>query len=283
MTPRFELIVALLTPFASDGRPDLHALEAHLAFLLEHNIDGYLVGGTTGEGPLLEEDELETLTRCVSGIVADRARVIVQVGRPSTPATLRLIERARGAGADEFAVVAPYYYSLHESELRSHYLAALSAAGDMPTYAYNIPSRTINDLSATLVADLAGEGLAGIKDSTKSWERHEQYLEIQRGRPDGRFAVLMGSDSMTLQALRAGSRGVVSALANAQPQLFDDMRLAYAANDGTADAANEMLLRLRRLMKEEGPLAGFKRAVDERLRRRGVGYPANLRAPLGHI
>ena len=61
MTPRFELIVALVTPFDADGHPDLRALDAHLAYLLEHDIDGYLVGGTTGEGALLEESELEVL------------------------------------------------------------------------------------------------------------------------------------------------------------------------------------------------------------------------------
>lgn len=280
MTPRFELIVALVTPFDADGHPDLRALEAHLAYLLEHDVDGYLVGGTTGEGALLEEGELAVLFRTVAGAVSGRARVIAQVGRPSTAATLRLIDRARDAGADEVAVVAPYYYRLRDFELRAHYLAALAAAHDMPVYAYNIPSRTVNDLSAELVADLAKEGLAGIKDSTKSWERHEQYLEIQRSRPDGRFAVLMGSDSMTLEALRAGSRGVVSAVANAEPQLFDDLRNAHTADNGTVDAVNETLLRLRHLMKEEGSLAGCKNAVAERLARRDAAYPAALRGPL---
>lgn len=280
MPPRFDLIVALVTPFTTEGEPDLRALEAHLGYLNEHDIDGYLVGGTTGEGPLLEETELEALTRTVTGTVSGRAKVIVQVGRPSTRATLRLVERAHEAGADEIAVVAPYYYQLGDIELRAHYLAALTAAKDMPMFAYNIPSRTVNDLTAALVHDLAQEGLAGIKDSTKSWERHEQYLEIQRNHRDQRFAVLMGSDSMTLQALRAGSRGVVSAVANVEPRLFDDLRRAHAADNGTAEAMNERLLRLRHLMREDGSLAGVKNAVAERLAQRDVDYPAALRSPL---
>lgn len=283
MSRRFELIVALATPFTAGGEIDAEALSAHLGFLGEHRLDGYLVGGTTGEGPLLEQAELGlAVDLAVQRTAGSAVAVIAQVGRASTRQTLRAIEHARAAGADALAVVAPYYYRLGAAELRRHYLAALEAAQEMPLYAYNIPSRTVNDLEPPLVAQLADAGLAGVKDSTKSWERHQRYLAIAREREERRFSVLMGSDAMTLQALRAGSAGVVSAVANAEPELLGRLREAQHSGLGSqADAIDARLQQRREAMREEGSLAGVKQAIADRLRDRRVDYPVRLRAPLG--
>ena len=115
MVPR--MLAAIPTPFARDGAPDLDAFGAHLEWLLEQGLDGAFVGGTTGEGVLLEPDELVALVeRAVA--VGGGDRVIAQVGRSSTRATLALLERAYAAGAARAAAYVPWFYPATADQVR---------------------------------------------------------------------------------------------------------------------------------------------------------------------
>src|SRR5687767_6836250 len=172
MNGRVPLYVAPLTPLCSDGSLDSCALQAHAEDLLAAGLDGFLICGTTGEGPLLDDDDVVRATRTIATTCKDRAIVMTQVGRPSTTATTRLLARALEAGADGVMAVAPYYYALDDVQVEAHYASVLRSAGDAPLYAYSIPRRTGNDLHPALVRRLADHGLAGIKDSTRSLERH---------------------------------------------------------------------------------------------------------------
>lgn len=252
---RAEVHAALLTPLAADGGVEADALRAHCRWLVENGIDGVLVAGTTGEGPLLDDDDV---LRAVSA-VAEETRVMAQVGRPSTTATVALARRALEAGADEISVVVPYYYELGDDQLLAHYEVVA------PALAYVIPARTVNDVSASLLDRLADAGVVGVKDSTKSLARHEQYLEVARHRPG--FRVYMGSDGLAADALERGATGLISAVANLRPDLV------VALRDGVREAQDEVLA----VRAEAGGLAGLKRLVAERI----PGYPAAVRAPLG--
>jgi 4-hydroxy-tetrahydrodipicolinate synthase len=278
---RFEIVVALATPFRASGEPDDLALQGHLDLLLEHDLDGFLVGGTTGEGPLLDDDEVEHLTHLVAKAAGGRVPVITQVGRPSTRMTLRLAERVVAAGADQLAVVAPYYYQLSSGELEHHLRSVLRAVSPTPLLAYNIPSRAVNDLSPALIQTLADEGLAGLKDSTGSWERHLEYLRIRSNEAETGFRVYVGSEAITLQAMRAGSRGVISALSNAAPELQGKLRDAYTRRlEGAALEIDQTIGDLRTTLREAGLLGGLKRSIADRLEQRGIQYPTTLRPPL---
>lgn len=268
---RPSVVVALATPFRDDGEVDLDAFAEHVALLLDAGVDALMPCGTTGEGPLLDEDEAAAVVAAVVERARSHASVLAHCGRASTVATVRLARRAIEAGADAVSAVVPYYYGLDDVQVAAHYRALLSAAGDVPVLAYTIPERTGNDLSAAVAAALADEGLVGIKDSTKSFERHREYLALAR--PG--FAVYMGSDGMVLDALRAGAAGCVSALANVRPELLVRLRDAVAAGRGDEAAAlQDEVSRLREHAR--GP-AGVKRALAARL----DGYPAALRPPLG--
>jgi 4-hydroxy-tetrahydrodipicolinate synthase len=276
-----SLIVALLTPLTAEERIDAPALAEHVQQLVGEGVDGFFVCGTTGEGPLLEDDEVALATRVAVTACAGRARVTAQVGRPGTVATLRLMERARDAGADDLAVVAPYYYELDEAQIEAHYAAALAAAGGIRLYAYAIPRRTGNDLHPSLVRRLAERGLAGIKDSTRSLERHQQYLEIAvaHGRQD--FSVFMGSDALAHAALSGGSSGIVSAMANVRPDLFLRLRAAVAAGEADEAADRQAEIDALRASFQNGSMiAGLKAAVAHRLSMKGVAYSATVRPPL---
>jgi 4-hydroxy-tetrahydrodipicolinate synthase len=277
---RPRIIVALLTPFTEGGSIDAEALAGHLEVLVEAGVDAVMPAGTTGEGPLLDEDEVLDLVAIAVATARGRIPVIAHVGRMSTRATVRLAERAVAAGASAVSAVVPAYYLLEEEQVIRHYRSILRGSSASRAYAYTIPARTGNDLSPRAARTLAAEGLAGVKDSTKSLEQHLAYLEVARDHPG--FEVLMGSDGMVLPALDAGSSGCVSAVANARPDVLVRLRRAFV--DGERPAAEQAqghLSRLRDELSRGSTLQKLKEATSRALRPRGIRYPTHVRAPLG--
>lgn len=279
---RISILAALLTPFDDRGGVDHEALRAHVDDLLSEGVDGIMPCGTSGEGPLLGEDEAAAVIGTVVEEAAGRVPVLAHVGRAATRETLRLARQATDAGAAALVACVPYYYALDERQVLNHYTTLIASTG-LPVYAYTIPSRTGNDLSPGAVQVLAGEGLAGVKDSTKSFERHLEYLEIARAVADpDDFAVFMGSDTMVLDALQAGAAGSVSALANLRPDLLSSLKRAFLEHDEVgAKSLQEEITRVRAEVWRGPALSGLKQAVARRLSARGIAYPARLRAPLG--
>ena len=265
----FSVHVALLTPYTEEGEVDAGALRAHVDVLVEEGVDGLLVAGTTGEGPLLEEPEVGAVIAAAVEAAAGRIEVIAQVGRASTVATLRTAAAAVGSGADAVMAVLPWYYGLGDEPLLRHYQALLGAGNGLPVMAYTFPDRTGNQLSAELLDRLAGEGLAGLKDSTKSPERQREYLEVS-GRHDG-LRVFNGSEKLTLPSLEGGGAGAISALANVRADVLQAVReqRSREAQD-VVDAARDELPQI----------PDIKRALSERMAERDVEYRAETRAPL---
>jgi 4-hydroxy-tetrahydrodipicolinate synthase len=264
----FSVHAALTTPFDDGGDADPDALRAHVELLIEDGVEGVVVAGTTGEGPLLEEAEIETLVAAAVEAAGDRLEVVAHVGRASTAATARLAGAAARAGADALIAVTPYYFRLGDEQLLRHYQAVLVAAGDMPLLAYTFPDRTGNELSPEALDRLAGEGVAGLKDSTGSPDRHREYLEV--GRRHRGLRVMVGSERLALQSLRGGGAGSISALANARADVLLRLR------DEPGDAAQADV----NAAKAELPdIRALKRAVSARLADRGMRYPAAARPP----
>jgi 4-hydroxy-tetrahydrodipicolinate synthase len=248
-----RVVVALLTPL---GRPE--ALREHVDFLVEAGVDALMPCGTTGEGPLLEDGEIAEWIRSTVEAAAGRLPVLAHVGRPSTEATVALARRALASGASGVSAVVPYFYALGDEQLTWHYTALIAAADGAPSYAYTIPARTGNELPLDVVRELAAEGLTGVKDSTKSWERHLEYLETE-------VDVFIGTDALVVDSFRAGSAGCVSALANVRPDLL------CRARDGE-DVQEEISA-----LRTELTFPKLKSALAEQL----PGYPTAYRSPLG--
>ncbi len=279
--PRGILLVALLTPFTPQGEIDTEALQAHAENLRSGGVDGFFVCGTTGEGPLLDDDEVLLVTRTVSAACSNGMIVITQVGRPSTKATLRLISKALEAGARGVTAVTPYYYELDAPRLEAHYGELIRASAGHPLYAYVIPRRTGNDLLPDVARRLAGAGLAGVKDSTRSLERHIEYLRIASD-SKSRFEVYMGTDGLAHEALRRGSTGIVSAIANLNPEIFLKLRteLQHGHSEGAILCQDE-INQLRTSLQHGDTIGNLKSGVRRRLAGTGVKYPSSLRLPLG--
>jgi 4-hydroxy-tetrahydrodipicolinate synthase len=271
------VVPALLTPFDDAGEVDLDALREHVEFVIEGGVHGLMPCGTTGETALLEADEVITIVTAVVEAARGRVPVVAHVGRPSTPATAKLIERAIAAGAQGVSAIVPYYYAFGDREIIAHFRALLKAAGDTPLLAYNFPARTGNDLSAEVFATLVADGLAGLKDSTGSMERQEAYLAAA---PDAQ--VFVGSPSLLLGALRMGARGSVAALANLRPDLIVELAQAWLdRHDDEAESLQDEIQELERRLTSGRPLVTLKRDVAEAMAARGARYPSALRSPLG--
>lgn len=271
-------VAALFTPFREDGRVDREALAGHVGFLFDQGIDAVMPCGTTGEGALLEEAEAADILEAAVQAAGGRT-VIAHVGRPSTEATIRLARTAVDGGATAISAVVPYYYALTPEQTLRHYRSLLEAVPDVPVFAYTIPERTGNQLERETLETLAEEGLAGLKDSTKSFDRHLEYLAAGKGHD---LAVLMGSDGMVLEALRAGAAGSVSALANLRPDLLARLKRCFVeGREEEAERTQEEIAELRSSLSEGPALAALKRAVSEALAEVGLRYPPALRAPLG--
>jgi dihydrodipicolinate synthase/N-acetylneuraminate lyase len=265
-----SVVVALLTPFRADRSVDVGALERHLESLVEAGVDAVMPAGTTGEGVLLDDDEIVATVEAAVRAASGAATVLAHVGRAGTAATVRLARRALDVGADAVSAVVPYYYALDDARVVAHFTTLIAAVDGTAAYAYTIPARAGNDLSASAAAELVALGIGGIKDSTKSIERHAEYVALGT-------RVLMGSDGLVLDALRLGAAGCVSAIANLRPELLVGLVRAHAS--GRRDEAERLqreVSNMRTELAREPALVGLKRAVAERI----DGYPSALRAPL---
>jgi 4-hydroxy-tetrahydrodipicolinate synthase len=276
-----EVIVALLTPFRDHGALDTDALRAHVEELAAAGVDGLLVAGTTGEGPLLDDDELVDALTVALDASAGRLSVAVNVGRASTSATIRLARKAVDCGADRLAATTPYYYAISDEELAQHYRALLTATGSVPVLAYTIPARTGNDLAPDTVRELAADGLAGIKDSTKSFARHLEYLAIAEDATSA-FSVYMGSDAFAYESMVRGSGGCVSAIANIRPDLLLGLRAAALnRSEAEAEPLRRELLALRERLAVNSAIPSLKHELASAWAARGDDYPDQARPPLG--
>lgn len=262
-----EICVAMLTPFTASGDVALHAVEMHTDFLIAQGVTSLMPCGTTGEGMLLDSSEVVDVVRCVARVASGRARVLAHVGRPSTRETVALAQRVLEMGVAAVSAVVPYYYKYSDAQVRDHYLALLGAVS-APVYAYTIPDRTGNTLSSSVVRVLAGAGLKGVKDSTKSLALHREYLGVG-------IDVLMGSDALVLEAFRLGAAGAVSAIANIEPTLLLELAKCFALEPATALQARIVAIR-ERTRASTSAIAAMKGELAALL----PSYPVHTRAPL---
>ena len=281
--PRF--LAAITTPFEPGGGVDLAAFGAHVEWLAEAGLDGVFVAGTTGEGVLLDEDEVAALVEAAVAVSVAAGgerglRVIAQAGRSSTRATIRLARRAVELGADAVAAYVPWFYPAGDDEVRAHFLGLAEAVDDVPLFAYNIPRRTVNDLAPAVLGELAAAGYAGMKDSTGDFDRHEAYLDAVEGRD---FELYIGSEPLVLRAVGRGAAGAITGLAGCRPERFAALREAVERGDDDAAAgAQDAIAAAKAEVEAEGPtVAAVKRRVAAALGARGVEYPAVVRAPFG--
>ena len=245
-------IPALVTPMRDDGAIDFDAWDALLDFHLREGTDGIVVGGTTGESPVLERAELEALVRRARVRVGGRIPVIAGSGTNGTAASIALSQAAEAAGADGLLVVTPYYNRPTQEGLFRHFSAIADAVG-LPLVLYNVPGRTACDMLADTVARLSQHPrIVGVKEATGDVGRGEAILA--RSRPG--FVLLSGDDPTAAELIRIGAQGVISVTANVAARAMHELCVAgLAGRHGEAAAINERLIPLHKaLFVESNPI-----------------------------
>ncbi len=275
-------ITALVTPF-KDGKFDEATYSALIDWQIESGTHGLSPAGTTGEAPTLSHMEHRAvIAACVKG-ARGRVPVIAGTGSNNTHEAVELSRFAEGAGADGLLVVAPYYNKPSQEGLYQHYKAINDAVG-LPIIIYNIPPRSVVDVSVDTMRRLYElKNIAGVKDATGNLARTAQQREALG--PD--FIQLSGEDLTAVAVMSLGGHGCISVTSNVAPKLCADMQEACLDNDfARALTLNDRLSPLHQALFVEPNPAGPKYAlaalgkITEELRAPMLKASENARAPI---
>jgi 4-hydroxy-tetrahydrodipicolinate synthase len=268
----FGSIPALVTPF-SGGRVAEDTFGAFVEWQIAEGSNALVPCGTTGEVATLSRDEHRRVVTIAVETAKGRVPVIAGCGNYSTAASIEMIRAAADAGADAALVVVPYYNKPSQAGLAAHFLSVADAS-PLPIIIYNVPSRTVADISVETLAKVAGhEKIVGIKDATGNLAR----VSAQRLACGADFIQLSGNDDMALGFNAMGGVGCISVTANVAPRLCSDFQKAMA--DKRWDDAlklQDKLYPLHAALFTDASPAPAKYALA-RLRN---DFPTELRLPL---
>lgn len=247
-------MTALVTPFR-EGRIDEAGFRAFIDWQIENGTEGLVPVGTTGESPTLSHDEHKRVVEIVIDQNKGRVPVIAGAGSNNTIEAIDLAVHAEKAGADAVLVVTPYYNKPTQEGLYQHFKAVNDAVG-IPIFIYNIPPRSVVDMSVETMARLYElKNIAGVKDATGNLARVSQQRHAMG--PD--FIQLSGEDMTALAYNAAGGHGCISVVANVAPRLCADLQRASLTNDfATALAIQDRLIPLHDAIFREPGLCGAK-------------------------
>jgi 4-hydroxy-tetrahydrodipicolinate synthase len=220
-------LVALITPMDADGSIDEDAFARLIDWQIAEGTQGIVPVGTTGESPTLSHEEHKRVVELAIEVAAKRVPVMAGAGSNSTAEAIGLARHAKKAGADGVLVVTPYYNKPTQEGLFRHYTAIADAA-EIPVIIYNIPGRSVIDMSVETMARLsAHKYIVGVKDATANLTR-----PLHTTRACGKdFIQLSGEDHTALAYLAAGGHGCISVTGNVAPRLCAQMHAAWAAGD----------------------------------------------------
>ena len=221
MPPFQGSITALITPF-KDGSVDEHAFRKFVEWQIDQGTHGLVPCGTTGESPTLDHDEHRRVIELCIEAAGGRVPVIAGTGSNSTAEAVDLTRHAKAAEADGALVVTPYYNKPTQEGMYLHF-KAINDAADIPIVIYNIPGRSIVDMSVETMARLFTlKNIVGVKDATANLARVSQ----QRAAMGHAFIQLSGEDATALGFMAHGGVGCISVASNIAPALCSEFQLA---------------------------------------------------------
>lgn len=247
-------IPALVTPFR-DGAVDIETLHALIDWHVEEGSAGVVPVGTTGESPTLSHAEHERVVAETVKAAAGRIPVIAGAGSNNTAEAIGLVRHAEAVGADAALVVTPYYNKPTQAGLVAHF-TAIHDASNLPIIIYNIPGRSVVDMSPETMGQLSQlERIAGVKDATGDITR----VSKQRATCGADFVQLSGEDASALGFNAHGGVGCISVTANVAPRLCAEFQAATLAGDyARALDYQDRLMPLHEAIFLEPGLAGAK-------------------------
>ncbi|MFM8991492.1 MAG: 4-hydroxy-tetrahydrodipicolinate synthase [Alphaproteobacteria bacterium] len=251
-------LVALITPFRG-GKVDEKAFQDLVEWHVAEGTHGLVPCGTTGESPTLSHEEHRRVVELCIEAARGRVPVIAGTGSNSTDEAIELTRHARKAGANAALVVTPYYNKPTQEGLFQHFKAIVEAV-DLPVVVYNIPGRSVVDISVETMARIAKlPNIVGVKESTGDVSRITKHrLLIGEG-----FCQVSGEDYLALAQMAAGADGCISVTANVAPRQLSQMHLACQRGDyAAARAIHERLAPLHEALFVETSPAPVKYAAS---------------------
>lgn len=266
-------ITALVTPFTKDGSLDEKAFRAFVEWQISEGSNGLVPVGTTGESPTLSHEEHHRIVEICVEVAGGRVPVIAGAGSNSTTEAVELATHGEKVGADAVLVVTPYYNKPNQRGLYAHF-AAVAKATSLPIFIYNIPGRSIIDMTPETMGRLKSDfaNIVGVKDATAKVDR----VSEQRATCGANFIQLSGEDSTALGFNAHGGAGCISVTSNVAPRLCADFQAASLSGDRTkAIELQDRLMPLHRTLFIEPNPTGVKYALSR------LGKMENvLRSPL---
>ena len=265
-------IVAIVTPMHDDGSLDMPALRKLIDWHIAEGTDAIVIVGTTGESPTVSVEEHCELIKAAVVHVAGRIPVIAGTGGNSTAEAIELTRFAKSVGADASLQVVPYYNRPTQEGMFQHF-KKIAESVDLPVILYNVPGRTVADMSNETIVRLAAiPGIVGVKDATGNLARGTELLHDV----PSSFAVYSGDDATAMALMFCGAHGNISVTANVAPRAMHELCVAAMAGQvAKAIEINDRLLPLHsKLFIEPNPVP-----VKWALAQMGM-MPAGIRLPL---
>jgi 4-hydroxy-tetrahydrodipicolinate synthase len=266
---------ALVTPFSPYGELDLPMLRRLLSRQLEMGIDAVVVCGTTGESPVLNAKEKQSIFMAAAEICGGKIPVVAGIGDNDTQHTVQTAKMAENCGVDGLLIVTPYYNKTTQNGAVQHYYRILEST-ELPAILYNVPTRTGMDLSVDTVCRIAAHpNAAGIKETSGGMEK---FALLKNACPTG-FALYTGNDTDTLPVLALGGDGVISVSSNLLPDVVHYLCSSFQNGDIAEAARIQLLLTpLNRLLFESVNPIPVKAAMEL------LGFPCGqCRLPLEQL
>ena len=251
-------IPALVTPFR-DGALDMQAFARLVDWQIKEGTSALVPCGTTGESPTLSFDEHYRIIDACIEAAAGRVPVIAGCGSNDTATAIRHMRHAQAAGASAALIVAPYYNRPSQEGMLAHF-RALADASDLPIVVYNVPGRTVADISAETMCKLAEiPTVVATKDASGDLAR----VTMHRAGAGADFCQLSGNDDLWLPHAVLGGVGCISVTANVAPRLCADFAAACAAGDwARALVLHDRLFPLHKAMFTDASPAPVKYALS---------------------
>jgi len=265
-------LVAIVTPMHADGSLDIPGLRKLIDWHINEGTDGIVIAGTTGESSTISVEEHRELIRVTVEHTNKRIPIIAGTGGNSTEEAIELTRYAKEAGADASLQVVPYYNRPTQEGMYQHF-KKIAESVDIPLILYNVPGRTVADMSNETIARLAQiKNIVGVKDASGNIGRGIELLAMV---PED-FAVYSGDDLSAMALMLCGGKGNISVTANIAPRAMHELCVAAMGGDiAQAIAINKPLIPLnQKLFVEPNPVP-VKWAMAE------MGLiPTGIRLPL---
>lgn len=267
--------MAIVTPMFETDEIDYASFDQLIEWHINQGTSGIVVVGTSGESPTVSVDEHSQLIERAVNTVNKRIPVIAGTGANSTAESIELASFAESVGADYSLSVVPYYNKPGQEGLYQHF-RKIAESVSMPHILYNVPGRTVADLSNDTTLKLAEiDNVVGVKDATGNMAR---AVDLLRRRPDD-FSVYSGDDATFMAYMMLGAEGVISVTANVAPSIVNKICQAVQSSDfdGAVSLNNSIALLNEILFVEANPVP-VKWALSEMKK-----IPSGIRLPLTQL